>query len=136
MTSLVLDGSIALAWLLPDESGAGKLLDSVAEDGAEVPGIWPLEVANALIVAERRGRITGAQRAKAIEVLGALPIAIDEETAARAWTDILTIGVAQRLTIYDAAYLELARRRSLPLATLDKDLAKAGRALGIPILVR
>jgi predicted nucleic acid-binding protein len=135
--SLILDVSVVLAWLLPDERGAAavdEVLDRVTQEGAVVPGLWRLEVANALVMAERRVRLTAAQRAAALQVLAALPVAIDGDTAARAWTDTLALADEHRLTLYDAAYLELARRLGLPLATLDRELRAAGTALGIPLL--
>ena len=136
MAVCVLDASVALAWFVPDEGGgwAGSLLDCVTEDGAAVPGLWPLEVGNALLQAERRGRVTAAQRTGALGAIGGLPIEVDAETALRAWSE--TLGLAERftLTLYDATYLELAQRRSLPLASLDRDLCAAGKALGLDLL--
>ncbi|HWK46823.1 MAG TPA: type II toxin-antitoxin system VapC family toxin [Stellaceae bacterium] len=136
MPACVLDSAVALAWFLPGEGNAaiGAVLDQVAEAGALVPGPWPLEIANVLLMAERRQRITQAQRARALTGLGALSITIDHETAARAWTGIIDLAQAQSLTVYDAGYLELALRSGLPLATLDQALARAGRATGVAVL--
>jgi predicted nucleic acid-binding protein len=134
--SLVLDGSATVAWLIPDERTAAtqSLLDHVGDLGAIVPMLWRLEIGNALTFAIRRKRMTIAQRADALAQLSALPIAVDSDTFVHAWG--LTLALADRfsLSLYDACYLELAQRRGLPLATLDKDLRKAARALDIPLL--
>lgn len=134
--SLVLDNSVSIAWFVPDERNVEtqRLLDRVIRDGALVPSLWALEVANALIFAQRRGRISDEHRAKALHDLADLPIAFDAETHTRAWG--ATLGLAERfdLTLYDACYLELAQRSALPLASLDRELQAAGRALGIELL--
>ena len=102
--------------------------------GALVPMLWPLEVANVLLMAERRHRIVSAERSQALGWFAALPIEIDYEAAHPAWADLPALAVQHRLTAYDAAYLELARRRGLPLATLDQELAAAARAEGLGVL--
>jgi predicted nucleic acid-binding protein len=134
MAGLVVDSSIALSWCLPDEGETDRIQQEVAEYGAIAPSHWPLEVANALLMAERRQRITAALRNAALQDLGALPIVLDDETSARAWHEILQLADAYRLTAYDAAYVELAQRRALPLATLDTEMRVAARALGITVL--
>lgn len=136
MPALVLDCSVTLAWLLADEqpAAAAQVLDQVVEEGAVAPGLWPLEVGNALLVAERRGRLSGRNRTQALQDLIGLPIEIDAETAGRAWRETLTLAETHRLTLYDAAYLELAVRRSLPLATLDAALREAAVTAGVPLL--
>jgi predicted nucleic acid-binding protein len=110
------------------------LFDIVAEDGAVVPAIWRLEVANSLTVASRRGRIDVEFRNAALADLALLDITTDPQTDAYSWTTTLSLADRFRLTLYDAAYLELAHRRSLPLASLDEELRAASRALGIPLL--
>ena len=132
---VVLDGSVALAWCFPDEKAPypQAVLDSLATARAVVPSVWPLEVANALLVGERRKRSTQADTAHWIAFLRSLPITVDPETVARAWGDTLTLARAQSLTEYDAAYLELALRRGLPLATLDDQLKAAVAAVGVPL---
>lgn len=134
--SLVVDASLTLAWYFEDERtpAVDDLLDRVVREGAIVPSLWRLEVVNGLQVAIRRRRIDAAYRDRALQQLGLLPITVDAETVTRAWTT--TLGLADRfgLTIYDATYLELAQRRALPLATLDRALRSAGRALGISLL--
>ena len=136
MPALVLDASVTLAWLLADEqpAAAARVLDQVIEEGAIAPGLWPLEVGNALLMAEWRGRLSHQHRTQAFQGLAGLPIEIDDETAGRAWRDTLTLAETHRLTLYDAAYLELAVRRSLPLATLDAALRAAADAAGVPLL--
>jgi predicted nucleic acid-binding protein len=133
---LVLDASVAIAWCFEDEASpqTEAIADRVSEDGALVPALWPLEVANVLVQAESRGRITPADVTARLELLGTLPIEVDWETAARAFREILALARSARLTTYDAAYLELALRRGAALATRDADLAKAARARGVEVL--
>lgn len=134
MAGLVLDSSIAISWCLPDEGGSDQIQEAVASAGAIAPAHWPLEVVNALLMAERRQRISADFRSAALQDLRALPIALDAETPARAWNRTLQLAEAHRLTAYDAAYLELAQRRALPLATLDSELRAAAQALGMMLL--
>ena len=134
--SLVLDSSAALAWIYAEETtdAVRRVFEIVAEDGAFVPALWRLEVANSLTVAVRRRRIDVEFRNAALADLALLDIATDPHTDAHGWTTILHLADRFRLTLYDAAYLELAHRRSLPLASLDEELRGAGRALGVPLL--
>lgn len=132
---LVVDASIALTWCFEDEVTArteaiGARVDA---EGAIVPDLWRLEVANALLLSERRGRLDRAAVEQRLELLAALPISIDSDTGIRAWTDTVLLARAERLTLYDAAYLELAIRRDIELATLDRDLAQAARRMGVPV---
>jgi len=133
---VVLDSSAALAWIYSDETtdAVRHVFEIVAEDGALVPALWRLEVANSLTVAVRRGRIDVPFRNAALADLALLDIAIDPHTDAHSWTTTLHLADRFRLTLYDAAYLELAHRRSLPLASLDEELRAAGRALGVALL--
>lgn len=132
--SLVLDCSATMAWIYPDETtdAIRDVFDLVRDRGCSVPALWRLEVANSLTMSVRRSRITAAFRADALNVLALLPIAIDAETYANAWTATLQLADRFGLTLYDAAYLELAQRRSLPLATLDNPLRIAALAAGVP----
>src|SRR4051794_28566955 len=118
---LVLDGSLTLAWFFADE--ADPYADAVARElaarEAVVPSLWRLEIANTLVVGERRKRSTQAQAAAFIARLELLPIVIDGETDARAWGETIRLARVHALSAYDAAYLELAMRRGLPLASLD-----------------
>lgn len=127
MTRFVLDASVTFAWCFADEASeaADALLDRVERDGAIVPGVWPLEVANVLLVAERRRRITPEIAGRFVDLLAALPIVVDDETGSRALGDTIDLARRLALTAYDAAYLELAKRRGLALATRDSDLRKA-----------
>lgn len=129
----VLDCSITLAWCFPDENAPypQAVLDSLVEARAVVPSLWPLEVGNALLIGERRKRSNQADTVNWLGFLASLPVTIDDETIARAWSDILNQARPHRLSAYDAAYLELALRRGLPLATLDDDLKKAAAAVGV-----
>jgi len=136
MAGLVIDSSVALAWFLPGEGSSQTLalLEQTTEEGALVPGLWRIEIANVLLVAERRRRITEAQRMRALAALGSLPIRTDPNMADHAWTTILEIAAAHELTVYDAAYLELSLRAALPLATLDDALQRAARTIGVVLL--
>ena len=134
--SLVLDSSATLAWIYADETTAAirTLFDQVADAGAVVPNLWRLEVANSLTVAVRRGRIDAELRRGALADLALLDIVADLHTDSHAWGETLTLADRFRLTLYDAAYLELAQRRALPLATLDQPLRAAATALGLSLL--
>jgi predicted nucleic acid-binding protein len=136
MAVLVLDSSVAGSWCFRDETTdqTAAVLDLVAADGAAVPNLWHLEIANVLLAAERRGRITSADVDIQIGVLAKLPLDLDSATAHAAAGDILALARAHRLTTYDAAYLELALRRRLPLATLDKTLRGAAGRAGVAVL--
>lgn len=133
---LVLDCSVALSWCFEDERTPATVavLEQVAEQGAVVPAIWRLEVANGLQSALRRGRIDAGYRDASISDLALLEIVTDPETDAHAWAATLQLSERFRLTAYDAAYLELARRRNLPLASLDQELRAAAHALGTLLL--
>jgi predicted nucleic acid-binding protein len=124
-----------LSWCLPDEGGTDQIQQEVAGFGAIAPAHWPLEVANALLMAVRRQRINTEFRNAALRDLAALPITLDAETSARAWHETLRIADTYRLTAYDAAYLELAQRLGLPLATLDAELRVAAQSLGATVLL-
>ncbi len=134
--SLVLDASLTLGWYFEDERtpATDALLDRVADVGAVVPALWRVEILNALQMAIRRKRIDAAFRDLALARLAAMPIAIDADTNAHVWTTTLKLADRFRLTAYDAVYLELAQRRQLPLATLDRDLRAAAAALGVTLL--
>src|SRR3954451_14317850 len=131
----ILDNSVAMVWGSDDEADpyAEALLDLMPTARAYVPSLWPLEVANALLVGERRKRITPPDTAKFLSLLGTFPITVDDETTARAWGDTLGLARAHNLSAYDAAYLELAMRRGLPLATLDAKLKSVALAVGVPL---
>lgn len=131
----VLDGSVTLVWGFTDENDgyATAILDRMPDFQAFVPNLWPLEVANALLVGERRGRTTPADAAHFLAILGTFPITVDDETVARAWVETMHLARAHRLSAYDASYLELAMRLGLPLATLDDKLKAAAKAVGVSL---
>ena len=133
--SLVLDSSVALAWIYPEEMTdmVRRAFEQIAARGAAVPALWRLEVANALTMAVRRGRIAPALRTAGLADLAMLDIAIDADTDRHAWSGTLQLADRFRLTLYDAAHLELAQRRSLPLASLDEALRSAARGLGVEL---
>jgi predicted nucleic acid-binding protein len=134
--SFVFDNSVALTWCFEDEQtpATTALLERLAESGAVAPVLWPLEALNGLLVAERRGRLNAEKRRVFAEFLRELPVKIDDETADRAWTTTAELAARFRLSSYDAAYLELAQRHDLPLASLDRNLRSAGVALGLMVL--
>ncbi len=133
--SLVLDSSLTLAWFFEDERSAlaDAVLRQVAESGAVVPSLWRLEIANALQMAVRHRRIDARFRDASLADLRSLPIDVDPETDRHAWAATLKLAERCNLTLYDAAYLELAQRVSLPLASLDQQLRAAAKSIGVPL---
>jgi len=134
---LVLDASITLSWFLPGElTDKNQEVRKMIEGGirTSVPSIWALEVVNALLIAERKKRISQADSAAAWAALQKLPLETDEETGRRAGSDTLALARQQRLSVYDVAYLELAMRQGAPLASLDEVLRDAALALKVPLL--
>ena len=136
MTDLVLDASVALTWCFKNEAtaAADRVLGRLAAEAASVPAIWHLEIANVLALSERRGRITPADTAEFIALLETLEIVIDDETPSRAFGRVLDLARKERLMTYDAAYLELAMRLGVPLASKDADLCDAAERLGVSVL--
>ena len=136
MSAVVLDCSIAVAWCFEDEADPAidALLDGLRTEGAVVPALWPLEVTNVLLQAERRGRIAMAAVDGRLAAFAALPITVDSVSWRQNGGTVLGLARRHGLTTYDAAYLELAMRRCLPLATKDKALGQACRAAGIVVL--
>ncbi|MFI5454800.1 MAG: type II toxin-antitoxin system VapC family toxin [Isosphaerales bacterium] len=131
----VLDCSLTMAWCFDDEATpyTDGVRDQLAEVRAIVPMLWPLEVANATIVGERRKRLDEARTLRFFALLSGLPIVVDDETAARAWSETLHLARAYNLSAYDAAYLELAIRRGLPLASLDDKLKATAKSTGVAL---
>jgi predicted nucleic acid-binding protein len=134
--SLVLDSSITLAWIYSDEAtpAVQEVLEAVTASGAWVPAIWRLEIANVLEMGVRRGRNDAAFRDANLTDLALLPMRIDPDTGKHAWGATLRLAERHKLTVYDAAYLELAQRRGLPLATLDAELRAAAKSENVPLL--
>ena len=133
----VLDASVAVAWCFDDETtkfteGVLDLISAGAE--ALVPSIWPLEISNALLVAERRKRIALAKVTALLFRIAGLPINVTRTDSKQAFEQILPVAQQQGLSQYDAAYLELAVREGLPLATLDGELQRAAKATGVELL--
>ncbi len=136
MTRFVVDCSVSLAWCLTDETEEFAKHVLVALNGAtaHVPAIWPLEMANGLLVAERRKRMTEADTLHALDLIGALPIRVDEETHSRALGTTMSLAREHKLSAYVGAYLELAMRLDLPLASRDLALIEASERCGVSLL--
>ena len=132
MTGLVVDASIAAAWLFDDEENpqADGVLEHLKEYGALVPHLWHLEIRNILLVAERRGRISRESASKRLNGLKGLPIRTDEDPDLQSAFDLAR---THGLSFYDALYLELARREGAGLATSDRALGRAAFAEGVPL---
>jgi predicted nucleic acid-binding protein len=132
----VADASVAVGWVHPAQatSQTAAMLDAIA-DGAtlEVPALWPVEVANALIVLVRRRKLTDAERQVALGWLRGLRVRIDADMASLAFSRLSALAAAHQLSVYDAAYLELAERRALVLGCKDGPLRNAARAVGVTI---
>ncbi len=132
MSGLVIDASVVVAWLLDDEDEprADRVLGRLAEDGVLVPQIWHLETRNSLLTAERRGRISLEEVKERLDALKGLPIATDEEPDLQS---AFELAREHGLSLYDALYLELAKRENADLATLDGPLGRAAVAEGVPL---
>jgi predicted nucleic acid-binding protein len=128
-----LDASVAIAWCFPDENVeyAERILDRLKTHVALVPSLWRIELANSFLVGERRNRCTRADVVAWTSFLDSLPIEMDEETGMRALSDVLDVARSFGLAVYDAAYLELAIRLGIPLATLDERLKQTLAHAGI-----
>lgn len=132
----VLDASIARSWLFPDEEQieSEALLTALRRERAIVPGHFHVETGDALLTGRRRGRMSADQFERARILIADLPVDVDPVGPAAALDTALEIAWQASLTLYDAAYLELALRKKLPLATRDRDLRSAARALGVETL--
>ena len=133
----VLDASMALSWCFPDERSKASvsLLVSLTDGAAAVPPLWFLEVSNALLVGERRKRLSGEETTEAMALLSQLPLHIDDRAGFPLATSLLSIARRYNLSAYDAAYVELSQHLGLPLATLDRRLKKTARSMGIALAV-
>jgi predicted nucleic acid-binding protein len=135
LKEIVIDASVALAWCFPDEASdyADGVLVALEDRTAMVPAIWPVEIANALLVGERRKRIRQPEVRRFVDLLKGLRILEDGQPFADAVSNILPLAREHDLSAYDAAYLDVAVRHGTPLATLDAALQKAARAAGVKI---
>jgi predicted nucleic acid-binding protein len=135
-SSFVLDASMTLAWCFEDESTSGtdSVMELLREGRAVAPSIWPLEVANGLRSAERRGRIDERELPGVIGLLRGLPVDIQSGSLAETLGSVMVMARSLGLSTYDAAYLDLAARRGLPLATADDQLVRAARAAGVALI--
>ncbi|MPZ14745.1 MAG: PIN domain-containing protein [Chloroflexi bacterium] len=134
--AFVVDNSITMAWLFADEDTpfTESVIDRLRDESALVPVIWPLELANALLVGERRRRVTQAQSERFIQLLDSLPITVDVDTAEDAFRGVIDIARAQGLSSYDASYIVLAMREGISLATQDQRLRAAATRVGVPLV--
>ncbi len=132
----VIDNSVVMAWCFKDETSqyADHILDSLEDSSGFVPSIWPLEVCNVLLVAERKKRISEAGSTRFIALLAELPIIVEQESPERMIKEIYALARKHKLSSYDASYLDLAMRKGLPIATLDKNLLSAAKRSKVPIL--
>ena len=133
MNSFVLDASATLAWCFEDErtAPAASVLERLRDQEALVPPLWLLELANGLVVAERRGRITRAESTRFLGLVGELPIRIDQTSTLDLASSVMDLARQYDLSAYDAAYLELALRLGQPLATIDERLRSAADRAGV-----
>ncbi|MDR2093512.1 MAG: type II toxin-antitoxin system VapC family toxin [Azoarcus sp.] len=136
--SFILDAFVTLLWLAPDTNSAGEAiadatLKALKVSQALVPSLWSLEVGNVIAKLEAKNIVTEADSQRFIALLGQLDIVTDAMTASRALGDTLNLARRYKLSVYDAAYLELALRTGRPMATLDADLTEAANLAGIPI---
>ena len=136
MPSMIVDASVALGWHIGDEvtPGVVRILDNVFEGGGIVPSLWPLEVANGLLLAAKEGRVDQTEMDHVLAELALVPIEIDTLTGRQAWARTWKLAKKHGLTPYDACYLELALRLDLPLATLDGKLSVAAAKEGVLVL--
>ena len=132
----VIDNSVVMTWCFKDETSkyADAVLDSLEVSTAVVPSIWPLEVGNVLLIAERKGRLSEADSARFIALLAELPIMIEQEPPERMLKDILALARKHQLSTYDASYLDLSMRRGLPIATLDNKIIAAAKRSQVPLV--
>ena len=131
--AFVVDSSITACWAFSDESNADATLalKRMSSERALVPPLWWFEMRNVLMVNERRGRLTEWSTVAFLRKLSRLPITIEPLPDSVA---VVALSRAHRLTVYDAAYLELAQREGVPMATMDSDLIRAARSEGVPLI--
>ena len=134
--SFVIDNSIVMLWCFKDETSsyADAVLNKLEFSTAFAPSIWPLEVGNVLLVAERNKRLRQADSIRFIALLSELPIIVEPESPDRMMNEIVSIARAYDLSTYDASYLDLAMRKGIPIATLDKGLLSAAKKSNVPVI--
>ena len=132
----VIDASVTLAWCFDDEAtpATQQLLENLATASAVVPALWHLEVANALVLSQRRLRLTSARANQFVELISGLPIITDVDSISRSLHAVRELAQHLRLTAYDASYLDVALRPGIPLATKDAELARAARERAVELL--
>jgi len=135
--SFVVDNSVVMSWCFKDETNqyADAVLDRLSEATAFVPSIWPLEVVNVVLAAERKKRLNEADSVRFITLLSQLPIMVEHDRPERIMKDLLALARANNLSSYDASYLDLSMRKGLPIATLDARLREAAKKTDVPILM-
>ncbi len=132
----VVDNSVVMSWCFKDETNnyADTVLNRLTEAAAVVPSIWPLEVVNVLLVAERQKRLSESDSIRFITLLSQLPIVVEYERPDMMMKELLALARANSLSSYDASYLDLAMRKGFPIATLDNKLIETARRIDVPIL--
>jgi predicted nucleic acid-binding protein len=136
MQDFVIDNSVVMSWCFKDETSkyTDAMLDYLEQAKAYVPAIWPLEVSNVLLAAERRKRLSQSDSSRFISLLLELPIIVEPESPERMLSEILSLARDFKLSSYDASYLDLAMRKGLPIATADKNIIEAAKKSHVPIL--
>jgi len=136
MRDFVIDNSVVMSWCFKDETSkyTDTVLDYLEKATAYVPTIWPLEVSNVLLVAERKKRLSQSDSSRFISLLFELPIIVEPESPERMLSEILALAREYKLSSYDASYLDLAMRKGLPIATTDKNIITAARRSSVSIL--
>lgn len=136
INGFVVDNSVVMSWCFKDETNryADAVLDRLSESTAIAPSIWPLEVVNVLLVAERRKRLKQVDSVRFITLLSQLPIVVEDKGSEKVMNDLLALGRTSRLSSYDASYLDLAMRKDRPIATIDKKLMEAAKEVSVTIL--
>jgi len=131
----VIDNSVVMAWCFEDQTNkyTESVLNRLKTFEAVAPGIWPLEVGNVLLIAERKNILSKSDAVRFLSLVQSLPIIVEQESSGRMLIEIVALAREHRLSTYDASYLDLAMRRGLPLATQDKALASAAKKCGLSI---
>jgi predicted nucleic acid-binding protein len=136
MKSFVIDASVVMTWCFKDGVSryADSILDSLEHFTAITPCIWPLEVGNVLLVAERKNRLSEAASIRFVALLSELPISVDQEPPERTIKEIFALAREHKLSTYDASYLDLAMKKGIPIATLDGRLISAAKRSNVSIM--